>query len=556
MCSREQFVTFCLLLILSLSAGCGGSKQAYEPSESRANLDKTWTMAIFPFKTMGESKLPGEEAMNLMSTELIGVKGLRIVDRVALKEVLEKYGFELGRLENPEDRAEIGKLLGAQLICFGYINETLKSAAARVVFTETGEVLIAENVDGKKEINNVKKLARRIKSGIADPEVVAILNENSSKKQDIIPPPSTVEVKGYGAIVDGDIITAKKLALKDAYANAIDKVCGLSVSRQMVVEKYIAVRDMIFAESAGYVSSYEVLDENPDTEFGYEVAVRASVSRQPISDLGKLKLVVRYLYAEPRIMVLINGSIKGNELGKNRADVIAGSIGSKLKEAGFLVVDPETIEERKMEIEDSGSDEYAAQLGSLLDADLVVRGTLDVEITDRIEEIDGKKMDFPIISATTTGVFRIIRPQTAEIIVFLDHDAIPPDRKRGTGNTDDGAIENSINGFISASANKLAWELASKLGESVKMNLEMRNITKEQAQQLEQQLQSLPKHIVLEAKMEQHEENTAVYYLTTSVGSQTLEQKLRELVDPAKLGAKGLILEKTDFGSIIMSLET
>jgi hypothetical protein len=88
------------------------------------------------------------------------------------------------------------------------------------------------------------------------------------------------------------------------------------------------------------------------------------------------------------------------------------------------------------------------------------------------------------------------------------------------------------------------------------MHLEMRNITQEQAQQLEQQLQSLPKHIVLEAKMEQHEENTAVYYITTSVGSQTLEQKLRELVDPAKLGAKGLILEKTDFGFIIMSLET
>ena len=88
------------------------------------------------------------------------------------------------------------------------------------------------------------------------------------------------------------------------------------------------------------------------------------------------------------------------------------------------------------------------------------------------------------------------------------------------------------------------------------MRLELRNITREQAQKLERQLQSLPKHIVLEAKMEQHKENVAAYQLKTSVGSQILEQKLRKLIDLKELGSEQLILEEADFGSIIMSLKT
>ncbi len=68
----------------------------------------------------------------------------------------------------------------------------------------------------------------------------------------------------------------------------------------------------------------------------------------------------------------------------------------------------------------------------------------------------------------TTGVFQVIRPETAEVIFSFDHEALPPDRKdeiKGFGNTDDKAIVNSMNGFISVSAEKLAWEIASKLEE-------------------------------------------------------------------------------------------
>lgn len=547
---RKPLTIFAFLLAISYSVGCGGSKQ--EAPTPQVVLNRTWTIAVFPFEIVGESDLTGEEAMNLVSMELASVDGYKIADREALKEILEKYGFELSKLENSQDRASRAKLLGAQLICQGTVNKKLKLATARVVFTGSSETLIVEKADGGKEVENINELARRIRNGLVNPEVVATLNKISEPGVTTPPPPPlTVEVKGYGAIVDGDVITAKELALKDAYTNAIEEGFGIRASRVTLVEKYVAVRDMIFTESWGYVTSYEVVGENPDSTFGYEVTVRASVSQEPIPDLEKLKLVVRYLHTEPRIMVLIDGSAKGEELEKGRADVIAGRIGSQLLEAGFQIVDTKTIEEKRTEIGDLSSDEDAARLGSLAGADLVVRGTFTAEITGRIEDTD-----FPIISAMTTGVFRIIRPQTAEIISAFDHGELGSESNIGRGNTDDEAIESSLDSFILAGANKLAWELARKLGEPIQMRLELRNITREQAQKLERQLQSLPKHIVLEAKMEQHEDSVAVYQLKTSVGSQILEQRLRKLIDLRELDVEKLILEEADFGSIIMSLKT
>ena len=136
-------------------------------------------------------------------------------------------------------------------------------------------------------------------------------------------------------------------------------------------------------------------------------------------------------------------------------------------------MDPGIIAEKETETADLNSDEHAAQLASLQDADLVVRGTLTVEVIDRTEEKDEEKVDLPVlpvISAITTGVFRVIRPETSEIVFSFDHEDLPPGRKdeiRGFGTTDDKAIVNSIDGFIPVSAEKLAWELASKLEEPI-----------------------------------------------------------------------------------------
>lgn len=548
--SKIWRVIFCLFLASSLFMGCGGGKQLDSSTGLQIKLDKTWSLAVFPFELAGKSDLSGEEAMNLVSAGLAGAEGFRIVDRAALEESLEKLGFELGKLTDPEARMKVGKLLGAQLICFGSVNPKLKMASARVNIVETGELLVAVSADGGKEIKNVNELAQKLRTELQSQKVVVFLNEYSKKPVANIPPPSIHQVNGYGAIIDGDLVAARKLALKDAYANAIEKGCGVKLTRKTQIENYQLVRDKILTESVGYVDSYEILDEKQNSESGYlEVTVRASVSQQPISGLDKLKLLVEYLYATPQIVVLIDGQIKGNELEKRRADVIAGQISSYLQKAGFLVVDAQTV------TADSLDDEGAAQLGNMLGADLTVRGILSVDIVNRIEEVDGRKLNFPIIYAATTGVFRIIRAETAEIVLGFDQNELPPDSNEGSGNTDDAAIERSLNSFIQASADKLAWKLALKLGEPIQMLLELQNVTQKQAEQFEQQIQGMPKHIVVDASMKKYEENKAIYKVATSVKSQTLAQHIIKLIDPTVYGAKELIVEKIIFGSIIMSLK-
>ncbi len=452
MLSSRQFVLFCFLLALLCCFGCGFPGESHSPVEPPVELDKTWTISVFPFQTVGESGLSGEEAVNLVSTELVNIKGFKLVEREEFNKILGKYGIDLGNVPT-EERADLGKLLGAQLICFGHVNKKLNLAFARVVFTETGEVLVAKDANNKKEIKNVRSVARKLRDGLLTAEVINELNKSGKRYEKKKSLPLDVEVKGYGNAADGDVTRSRKLALRDAFVNAIRMGCGIRILKYMEVEKHIAVKNMILTESVGYVASYEILDENPDSEFGYEVVVRASVIRQPISDLEKLKLAVKYLYAEPRIMVLVDGSIAGDEMDKSRANEIAGRIGLKLEEAGFLLVDPENI-----------------SAGNMQDVDLLVRATLNVNVMDRIEGTE-EKMGFPLISAITTGIFRVIRPETAEVFFSFDHDALPPDRKdeiKGFGNTDDKAIANSIDGFIPVSAEKLAWEIASKLEEPAK----------------------------------------------------------------------------------------
>jgi hypothetical protein len=332
---------------------------------------------------------------------------------------------------------------------------------------------------------------------------------------------------------------ARELALKDAYAKAIERGCGIRLVRTTQVENFQLVRDKILTESVGYVTTYEILNEDDSSDFGYEVTVRADVSQQPISDMDKLQIMVKYLLAQPRIAVIIEGE---------DAAVIEGQIAARLQKAGFSVADAKTIEEKKQEFKDSLSAEDAARLGGMLNANVTVRGSLSSTITGRVGE------KFPIITAVTTGAFKIISTDTAEVLSVFSHEDLSSEI--GSGNTDEAAIKNSVDSFIQPATDKLAWELASKLGEPITLRLELRDATLEQAELFQKQIQKMPKHIILDVKMQQYGKGTADYRVRTSVSSQALQQKLRKLLDPAPLDVKKIVLEEVGIGVIAMSLKT
>jgi len=546
MYSRIWVVMLCFLLAVSSLLGCGGKKVDVAPSETEAQPEmtskQTRVLAIFPFSVEGKSKISGEAAMDLLIAELIDLEGYRVVDRAALQEILDQLGFAMSDLADRSNRAEVGKMLGAELLCFGSISKDIKQATARIDSTETGEILLALKARGKNEIENMEQIARDLQNELKNPQkpkFVAFISKPSKQPE---PQPEasstvTVEVKGYGAIIDDDLVMAKQLALRDAYSKAIEQGCGVKLVRRTQVENFQLVRDSILTESVGYVSSYEILNEDPDNEIGYEMTVRASVSQQPIADIDKLQLMVKYLLAEPRIAIVMEGEDAG---------VIEGQIATRLQKAGFSIVDAKTIEEKKAEFKDTLSSEDAARLGSMLDANVTVRGSLSTKITGRVGE------KFPIITATTTGAFEIILADTAEVLSVFSHEDFPAEI--GSGNTDDGAIKDSVDRFIQPATDRLSWELASKLGEPTKLRLELRNATLEQAEKFQEQIGKMPKHIVLDVRMQSYDKGVADYQIRTSVTSQTLQQKMRKLLDPTALDAKEIVPEKVGTGTIVISL--
>ena len=544
-------------LILSSFIGCGGGKSesaAATEFQPQARPNQTWTLAIMPFETVGKFKLSGEEIMNILMAELIDLQGYKVIDHESLQNVLNQLGLGLGDMADSSHQAEVGKVLGAQIMCFGSANDKLDLVTARVAFTETSETLLAVKNREGDDVKNVEQIALKLKRELTSTRVAGFLNKSSQEVDVVTEPDVTLQVKGYGVIVEGDLAMAKELAMKDAYARAIEQGCGVKLVRETLVENYQLVKDKILTESVGFVTSYEVLDENPEGEMGYEVTVRASVSKEPIPDLEKLALTVKYLLAQPRVAVIVEGESKGEELKPARADLIAGQIALRLQRAGFEVVDAKAMEEKKKELADSG-DESAARLANMLNASVTVRVSVAGDITGRVEEIGGKKLDFPIISATTTGVLKIILADTAKVVSAFSHEDLPRDSNKGTGNTEDAAIGKATDSFVQASSEKLAWELARQLGEPLPLRLELNGITLEQAEDFKEQLGNIPEQIAIDPELLQFGDGIGDYQIKTAFTSQEFQKKLLKIIDPEPLEAEELVLDKIDVGSIKMSLK-
>jgi hypothetical protein len=498
-----------------------------------------------PFKIVGKSNFSGEEVINLLNRRLLGIEGFRLVDLEAYRVTMNQLSFNSSDLVDKANRIKVGKMLDAQLICFGSFNSEKNLITARVDFTETGNILVSTHSSDKNEQKAIDKIAQNLVDELKSPNIIAFLNEHGRKPNELvdstlngyngnldeaIDSTIAVRVKGYGIIFDNDIISARELALKDAYAKAISQGCGVKLIRETQVENLQLVRDKILTESVGYVTNYQIVDENPKSQFGYEVTVDANVSRQPITlDIERLQLMVKYLFAEPRIAVIIEGTAKNENMTKSQISTIEGQIISQLMKAGFSeFVDTQTIENEKKKLANSFSDEDAARLGAMLDANVTIKGSFFTKITARTEEVIGQRLEKPLIRAETSGAFRIIQNDTAEILYSLsDYDL---KLIAGIGSTEEAAISESLRNFIKSSADNLIKGLASKIGDPIQLHLELHNTNPTQLEQFEQQIQSMPKQIMLEAKMIYYKDGVADYQIKTSIRSQELQKKLTKLI--------------------------
>jgi TolB-like protein len=147
---------------------------------ARDTVDLRPGVAVFPFTSGGafggrpEDLAPMEVGVQqMLLTELAQNSSLRIVERSALRQVLEEQNLAPAGRVDAATAARVGRLIGARYMVFGTLMDLYGDFRmdARVVDVETGEVLRTEQVHGKRRnmYRLLVDLAGRITRGVKLP---------------------------------------------------------------------------------------------------------------------------------------------------------------------------------------------------------------------------------------------------------------------------------------------------------------------------------------------------------------------------------------------------
>jgi TolB-like protein len=110
-------------------------------------------VCVLRFRSIGSDPALAdmEEALSeAIITDVGQQPGLRIIERGQIDMPLGELDFSHSRHVDPETRARLGRIAGAEVVVIGSIQRSgnVMRAAARFVHVETGEVLDAARVEG------------------------------------------------------------------------------------------------------------------------------------------------------------------------------------------------------------------------------------------------------------------------------------------------------------------------------------------------------------------------------------------------------------------------
>lgn len=166
--------------LLALVAGLALAAPLAAQQTDSTKPDRRPGIAVFPF-TNGGSFGPAKEDLapleigiqQMLLTELAQNDSLRIVDRSALKQVLEEQNLAAAGRVDPQTAARVGKLVGARYAVTGVFMDMRGNFRldGRVVDVETGEILKTQSVRARSAdiYGLLVQLADKITRGVKLP---------------------------------------------------------------------------------------------------------------------------------------------------------------------------------------------------------------------------------------------------------------------------------------------------------------------------------------------------------------------------------------------------
>jgi hypothetical protein len=273
----------------------------------------------------------------------------------------------------------------------------------------------------------------------------------------------TFVVIGTATVQGTNVSVARQKAISDGLVTAVALMTAELLQTDAVVENFSQLNELLFNQASTYIQDYKVLTEASSGKI-YRVVVKATVSGGSISQRLSAAKVLKSQKPLPRVLLLIaeqdlaqiSPGFWWGRQGPGFKSLAAAAMANRLQEAGFTIIATSTIRNRPLlnwEAYDQPdlTDQQAVELGSRLQADVVVPGTAIARLATNVMGSEMKSFN-----GTVSG--RVIRVDSAEPLLPFTRTAVAVNEDDIIGSREALEDAGALAGRVLAEELTVAWQ--------------------------------------------------------------------------------------------------
>ncbi len=216
------------------------------------------------------------------------------------------------------------------------------------------------------------------------------------------------------------VAAARAKAREHAIRSAVNQVVGATVSSVSEMQDYALVRDIVFTQTAGYVSKVENVSEKVDPESGtLAVTVRALVAQGAVDkDAAAIQMLIARKGGSRVYVMVEDRSFDSAKVASGTGVIVRhGQFDAVLREAlrkdGFTLLDPNLVDGKlrvKSAVQGIAAQQEVSEIGRAVDANIVIYG----QVTVQEGEVDAGIAR--VSNASISGALSILVPDTGAVI--------------------------------------------------------------------------------------------------------------------------------------------
>ncbi|MCD6328444.1 hypothetical protein J7M28_12955 [bacterium] len=264
---------------------------------------------------------------------------------------------------------------------------------------------------------------------------------------------TSVVAVGRSVVISEDRSGARSRAMRDAYRDAIERVCGVEIGALTSTRNLQLLFNVVLTQARGYVASRQVVDEGVDDNGLYFIKIKAQVEKGDIRDNSQALKLLLAAINNPRVGVLF---VIDKASDRPLASSAEATLVKRMVDAGYYCVALRQDMSKGAEMPLDGSISKAQRAARDANVQLLVIGHLNPSLA-----LDGNRKDalLPGYFAVNIDVdLRVILVQTSKVLHVEN-----PRVKSGPANTEEMARGIAAKKAGEQVAGELIWSLPQKL---------------------------------------------------------------------------------------------